>query len=675
MATLNTDVTTPNPKGLGFTGYFCKTMKTLCTKKRFIFPALLGILIILAYSQALSITFLGDDFAFVSLTQSLQNVDSVVQLFNISPPSSVVEFYRPIGFLLWFIMYKVWGFNPAGYHFFNLLVHWTNALLVAIFAFNLASSNSWTTKYNTTRLLLIGSILFALLPLHIETVVWVACQFDLLATAFYLATLNLLLLSIQKQKMWFYGASLLTYQLCLWSKETSFTLPLIAAATLLFFSKRKPLIQITYVLPYVLLLGINLLQRFLAWGSVGGYKAVPLSSNAFTYKFINVLLYFLSPFKQQHVSDVFIQIWLAIALLILIKLLMTGQHQHFIFFALIWIAVTLIPASPYIKYSVPLHYLPGGRLYYLPSVGFCLGIAAMIEAALTHCSTKYDKWIVTASVFTISIAFLVVIHIQIQPWMNAGQATIHIMDEVYPFLSNLPQKSETSIVGIPEEYQGAYIYINCFAPAYIIRRLQTNANFVYNTAIYQEEWLQSLPYNNRIYELQMQLGFSPETTRWNVVQARGVSTATLQLDVPNDAPQWNFRDCTDEHGWVVRRAQAQCNSDNGLRLVPENADPQLLSPHIVTNEYDGWVEVIVTMKLLAPHGDGEKLIQLFWANDTAPWWAEERSWVINLPQDTTSRNYHFFIPPSDTPVNLLRLDPINAPSDVVIERIRMRPVG
>ncbi|MBC8076944.1 MAG: hypothetical protein H7Y32_12780, partial [Chloroflexales bacterium] len=140
------------------------------------FALALLVLILLAYGQALRVSFLSDDFILLSAAQ----LQSLPETFAIDPSWF---FYRPFGALAWWLQYRVFGYSGAFYHAFSLGLHWLNSLLVAGLARRLLPLPQ----------ALGAGLLFALLPLHSETVTWLAAQYDLLATCGYLAALLCLL--------------------------------------------------------------------------------------------------------------------------------------------------------------------------------------------------------------------------------------------------------------------------------------------------------------------------------------------------------------------------------------------------------------------------------------------------------------------------------------------------
>ena len=88
--------------------------------------------------------------------------------------------YHPFTSLTNLIEYKLFGLNPLPYHFVNVCLHLLNIWLVYVLAQLLSSKRSTA---------LIVCILFAIHPLHVESVAWVAERKDVLYTFFYFSSL------------------------------------------------------------------------------------------------------------------------------------------------------------------------------------------------------------------------------------------------------------------------------------------------------------------------------------------------------------------------------------------------------------------------------------------------------------------------------------------------------
>jgi tetratricopeptide (TPR) repeat protein len=128
------------------------------------------------------------------------------------------EFWHPLTWLSLMADTQIFGSGPAGYHFTNLLLHILNTLLLFFFL-RKASGNLWQSGF--------AASLFALHPLHVESVAWIAQRKDVLSTFFWLLTLWRYARFVEQPNRFRYGWVLVFFILGLMSKPMLLTLPFI----------------------------------------------------------------------------------------------------------------------------------------------------------------------------------------------------------------------------------------------------------------------------------------------------------------------------------------------------------------------------------------------------------------------------------------------------------------
>ena len=204
---------------------------------------------LVAYQPAWHAGFIWDDDAYVTKNELLTAPDGLSRIwFSTDSPSQ----YFPLVYTMFRLERSLWGLNPAGYHWVNLVLHAINAVLVWRLLRRLRVPGAW-----------LGAALFALHPVQVESVAWVTERKNLLSFFFILLTLQAWLEFVQPRPKpgWrWYALALVFYLLALFSKTTACTVP--AALLLILWLQRQRIDarRLLLVAPFVLLgLGMGLL--------------------------------------------------------------------------------------------------------------------------------------------------------------------------------------------------------------------------------------------------------------------------------------------------------------------------------------------------------------------------------------------------------------------------------
>ncbi|MDQ2918528.1 MAG: O-GlcNAc transferase, partial [Verrucomicrobiota bacterium] len=83
--------------------------------------------VVFAYQRAWSAGYIWDDDLYVTKNPLVTASDGLRRIwFSFDAPSQ----YFPLTYTTFRIEHALWGFNPTGYHWVNILLHATNALLL-----------------------------------------------------------------------------------------------------------------------------------------------------------------------------------------------------------------------------------------------------------------------------------------------------------------------------------------------------------------------------------------------------------------------------------------------------------------------------------------------------------------------------------------------------------------
>lgn len=126
--------------------------------------------------------------------------------------------WHPVTWLSHMLDIELFGLESKGHHIVNLIFHLTNTLLLYFLLFGTTKSH-WKSSF--------VAALFALHPLHVESVAWIAERKDVLSAFFFFITLNLYRLYANRPSNSRYILALIAFSIGLMSKPMLVTLPFI----------------------------------------------------------------------------------------------------------------------------------------------------------------------------------------------------------------------------------------------------------------------------------------------------------------------------------------------------------------------------------------------------------------------------------------------------------------
>ena len=165
--------------------------------------------------------FVWDDLSFLSGEPALEDLAGLKRIW-FAPMEVEEPFYRPLTYTTFWLEHKLWGFAPNGYHVVNVLLHAANAALLWRILLALAVPGAW----------LVAAV-FAVHPLHAESVAWAIERKDVFSGLLYLACVAtwLRFLAVRESgatgpaSQWRYGLALALLAAGMLAKNMVVTLP------------------------------------------------------------------------------------------------------------------------------------------------------------------------------------------------------------------------------------------------------------------------------------------------------------------------------------------------------------------------------------------------------------------------------------------------------------------
>ena len=128
------------------------------------------------------------------------------------------NFWHPLTWLSHMLDCELYGLNPAGHHLANLLLHMASALLLFL-VFHRMTHAVWKSAF--------VAALFALHPLHVESVAWASERKDVLSTLFWILTMGAYAAYVEAPGKKRYLMVLVCFVLGLMAKPMLVTLPFV----------------------------------------------------------------------------------------------------------------------------------------------------------------------------------------------------------------------------------------------------------------------------------------------------------------------------------------------------------------------------------------------------------------------------------------------------------------
>ncbi len=286
-------------------------------------------------------------------------------------------YYRPIVAASYTIDHALFGDSPAGYHVTNITLHALNSLLLLLLC---------SALFPRSAIPLSGALLFAVHPIHVEAVAWISGRTGLLATFGLL--LSLLLFVHSRRSPWLIVMSSLAFAFALGSKESAAVLPFLILIVSRYSRKNSEGQPWKWSIPYFCILGGYLVLRFAALGGLGTGSGAALPPTVLLPTILRVLGDYLRllfvPWPLSTNDAVLLSTSVidlrAISSIAFIGAAVYGARRFLgdrkeVGFGLAWMGISVLPFLN----LVPLLHFRAERLLYLPSIGFVIVIAAMLD--------------------------------------------------------------------------------------------------------------------------------------------------------------------------------------------------------------------------------------------------------------------------------------------------------
>jgi len=371
------------------------------------------------------------------------------------------SFFRPVGFISYWLDYQWAGVSPIRWHLWNLGVHVVNTCLVYLLVMRLGISRVPAA---------IAALVFGLDGSRAEAVSWTDTRFDLLACFFALCSLLFVLKFCRDGRRWWLAPVLGCAALAVYTKESAFCLPLLPLALLPLLPRPQWRRAIAASVALGLVCAILFAYRWWALGGLGGYedpsgvsiywRSRPLhTSEAMLFRqwaFLFFPINWLAPLEW----------WLRVAgvsflaMLVLFGVCERQATQNDGLSRPDFVGQLLAGPAFVLAAAIPVEHLlgfqfdfAGARVLYLPVIGFAIFWAVLVDRS-AHRRLAY------ATAAVLILFNLAALEHNLRPWRTTPETAAAVCRGLGSELAKDPRP--VFVTGLPDRLDGVYFLFNGF---------------------------------------------------------------------------------------------------------------------------------------------------------------------------------------------------------------------
>jgi protein O-mannosyl-transferase len=328
--------------------------------------------------------------------------------------------WHPLTWLSLMLDCQLFGVNPHSLHLTNLLFHTANTVLLFILLFRMTKA-LWSSAFVAAA--------FAIHPLHIQSVAWIAERKDVLSTLFWLLTMLFYVRYTERSSIGRYVLALFVFALGLMAKPMLVTLPVILLLIDYWPLKRKdsPGKLLLEKIPFVFLAVVSSVITVIAQQQSGAVKDIVkfpfdirvinalVSYVQYIVKMfwpVNLSIFYPHPGRSLHFSGAVVPTLLLVAITILA--IRFARTHGYLFFGWMWYICTLIPVIGLVQVG---NQAMADRYTYIPLIGLFIIIAWGLPELLARYAFRRTVLFIAAVV--VLLAMTVSTCLQLRYWQNS----------------------------------------------------------------------------------------------------------------------------------------------------------------------------------------------------------------------------------------------------------------
>ena len=386
----------------------------------------LTLITLVLYSSVSHIGFFTiDDSTYVTQNALVQHPDKFI--WN----SFVCQNYHPLTILSLACNFLSSGTDAGAYHITNLILHLINTVLWFVFLIQL-TKEKWVSG--------LIALLFAIHPLHVESVVWIAERKDVLYTLFFAAGLILYLKYLNQKKISWLIITIIVFTLSLLSKPQAVIFPFLLLLLDYYTARKMDIKMWVEKIPFF---ALSLLFGIIALQSQKDAIADPLALMSWSmrpflaaYEIALYGLKLLLPFKLSVFYPYpneplpFTYYLSAVILITVLYFIYKFRTNRELVFGSLFFLVCLLPVLQLKPFGAA---IIAERYTYIASIGFFLPLVSFLFKYLKSKKSNF----IFAGVLVYCIVLSCITYGRVSEWSN-NKNLLKSADENYPsvFIKN-----------------------------------------------------------------------------------------------------------------------------------------------------------------------------------------------------------------------------------------------
>lgn len=289
--------------------------------------------------------------------------------------------WHPVTWLSHMLDWQIYGSKPAGHHFTSLLIHIVNSILLFLLL------NKITGRIRCSALV---AVLFAIHPLHVESVAWIAERKDVLSTMFCMLTMLAYVQYTKQRLKLLYLCMIAAYVIGLMAKPILVSLPLLLLlldywplarfkdkniSSKSIFAEKVPLVLLAAASCYVTIIA----QR--SYGALNSFEKVPVNIRI-PNAIVSFLIYLRKtiwpndlavfyPHPVNTIPVVLVAFSTVFTVCVTIFALAQFKKKPYLTFGWLWYIVSLVPVIGLVQVGGQ---AMADRYTYLPLIGIFIAV-------------------------------------------------------------------------------------------------------------------------------------------------------------------------------------------------------------------------------------------------------------------------------------------------------------